>query len=75
MRIHVPKNTIGTNTFSHARMLFFLALGFILFWSSCQSETKSNVQYGQKKVELGIEVFIDKHLDLVQGKRVGLVGE
>lgn len=73
MGIHAPKNKIQTNAFCHIRILFFLAVGFLFFWPSCQSERKLGVQDGQKKVELGIEVFIVKHLDLVQGKRVGLV--
>ena len=73
MGIHAPKNKIQTNAFCHIRILVFLAVGFLFFWPSCQSERKLGVQDGQKKVELGIEVFIVKHLDLVQGKRVGLV--
>ena len=73
MRLHTPMKKIRANAFGHARILFFLALGFLLFWSSCQRERKPGVQAGQKRVKLGIEVFLDKHLDLVQGKRVGLV--
>jgi uncharacterized protein YbbC (DUF1343 family) len=73
MGIQIQKNTERTHAFGNARILFFLTLGFLLFWPSCQSEKKPSVHDGQKRVQPGIEVFLDKYLDLVQGKRVGLV--
>ena len=73
MEIHTQKNTLRTYGIGFERILFFLALGILLFWPSCQLERKLGVQDEQQRVKLGIEVFLDKHLDLVQGKRVGLV--
>jgi len=73
MGIRTPKNKIGTDVFSHARTLFFLTLGFLVFWPSCQNENELGVQGEPKIIKPGIEVFMEKHLDLVQGKRVGLV--
>jgi len=40
---------------------------------SCQSERKAVVSQIQKKIKPGIEVFLENHLDLVKGKRVGLI--
>ncbi len=73
MGIRTPKNKIGTDVFRPARTIFFLTLGFLVFWPSCQNEKEPGVQGEPKRIKPGIEVFMEKHLDLVQGKRVGLV--
>lgn len=48
-------------------------LASMTVWAACQSRKESRVPDEQKKVRLGIEVFLEKHLDLVEGKRVGLI--
>lgn len=50
-----------------------LALGILIFYPGCQGEGRFGIQGKQEEVKLGVEVFLEKHLDLVQGKRVGLV--
>jgi len=49
---------------------FSMALAF-----ACQSRKEGVVPVdpASPKVKLGVEVFLEKHLDLVKGKRVGLV--
>jgi len=54
-------------------ILLFLALGLFIFFPGCQNDAGFVIQGGQKEVKLGLEVFLEKHLDLVQGKRVGLI--
>lgn len=39
----------------------------------CKSEREDAISLNQKKVKLGVEVFLEEHLDLVKGKRVGLI--
>lgn len=39
--------------------------------TACKKE--ADIPQRQEKVKLGIEVFLESHLDLVQGKKVGLV--
>lgn len=54
-----------------AKFIFILA---IFFWSgACQGESPSVSSFEDKKVKPGVEVFLEKHLDLVKGKRVGLI--
>ncbi|MDH4258296.1 MAG: DUF1343 domain-containing protein [Candidatus Aminicenantes bacterium] len=48
-------------------------LAVTIIWGACQSKRGARGPDEQKKVKLGIEVFLEKHLDLVEGKRVGLV--
>ena len=48
-------------------------LAVTIIWGACQSKRGARAPDEQKKVKLGIEVFLEKHLDLVEGKRVGLV--
>ncbi len=38
-----------------------------------QKETRPPVSSAFPKVKLGLEVFLEKHLDLIRGKRVGLI--
>lgn len=75
MGIHASKNEIRTDVFGPIGILFFffLTLGFFIFWPSCQNEKGPGIQNEPKRIKPGIEVFIEKHLDLVQGKRVGLI--
>jgi len=73
MGIRTPKNKIGTDVFGPARILFFLILGFLIFWPSCQKEKELGVHGELKRIKSGIEVFMEKHLDMVKGKRVGLI--
>lgn len=73
MGIHAQRNTRRTNPFGFERILFLLAIGILLLWPSCRQGRKLEGQGERHRVKLGIEVFLDKHLDLVQGKRVGLV--
>jgi len=51
---------------------FFLLAG-IIFFSSCQSGKKEAPVAPAKGVKLGVEVFLESHLDLVKGERVGLI--
>lgn len=41
--------------------------------SACSSRTGTGAAAGPLRVRLGVEVFLDKHLDLVRGKKVGLL--
>jgi uncharacterized protein YbbC (DUF1343 family) len=61
-KIHGPINII-----------FILVLAAVFIWPACQSKKESTIPHEQNRVRLGIEVFLEKHLDLVQGKRVGLI--
>jgi uncharacterized protein YbbC (DUF1343 family) len=53
--------------------LFILLLASIIILSSCQRERAVSARQEQKKVKLGIEVFLEKRLSLVKGKKVGLI--
>jgi len=46
---------------------------FILSCLCCRRSEKTPETRTAEKVKLGVEVFLDKHLSLVKGKRVGLV--
>jgi uncharacterized protein YbbC (DUF1343 family) len=54
-------------------ILSILLLGNIITLSSCRKERAVPAPQEQKKVKLGLEVFLDKHLSLVKGKKVGLI--
>jgi uncharacterized protein YbbC (DUF1343 family) len=54
-------------------ILFILLLGNIITFSSCRKERAVPAPQEQKKVKLGLEVFLDKHLSLIKGKKVGLI--
>jgi len=55
--------------------IFLLALFGIIACHSRKSETlqKTGMESVSAKVKLGVEVFFEKHIDLVKGKKVGLV--
>lgn len=50
-----------------------LVMTFSLFASGCKSEREEAFFPVKQKVNLGVDVFLEKHLDLVKGKRVGLI--
>lgn len=54
-------------------LILTLFLVIILFKPACKAEREVVIPPEQKKVRLGIDVFLEKYLDLVKGKKVGLV--
>lgn len=54
-------------------IIFMLFLTYSLFSPGCKSEKEEDFSPVKHKVKLGVEVFLEKHIDLVKGKRVGLV--
>ncbi len=55
------------------RILLIFVFAAMVFWPACQNRQEVGVRSRQETVKLGIEVFMDKHLGLVKGKRVGLI--
>ncbi len=41
--------------------------------TSCRTEKEHSISMRQEGVKLGVEVFLEEHLDLVKGKKVGLI--
>ena len=62
-----------TNVSISLTFIFAVLLTNIISVPSCQTERKTVVPQIQKKIKPGIEVFLENHLDLVKGKRVGLI--
>lgn len=54
-------------------VMCILASVILVFTHGCMSDRKESYIPGQKKVKLGVEVFLEKHLSLVKEKKVGLV--
>ena len=57
------------------RTAFFLLIGALLF-SSCTAEKRESPAAPAgptKEVKLGVEVFLESRLDLIRGKKVGLI--
>ncbi len=54
-------------------IIFILASTIITYTPSCTNKNDFVLSYKQKDVKPGIEVFLESHLDLVKGKRVGLI--
>jgi len=54
-------------------IIFILASTIITFTPSCSNKNDFVLSSKQKNVKPGIEVFLESHLDLVKGKRVGLI--
>jgi len=55
---------------------FGLALAVILGMAGCESRkprTQAAAASGPVEVKLGVDVFFEKHLDVVKGKKVGLI--
>ena len=50
-----------------------LILSIIIIFSSCQRNKADAARQEQKRVKPGLEVFFEKHLSLIKGKRVGLI--
>ncbi len=69
----IKKKDFFTNVSLSLTFIFTLFLTNIIFVPSCQRDRKAAVPRRQKKIKLGIEVFLENHLDLVRGKRVGLI--
>ncbi len=58
--------------FAGKLLIFSLILIFLTGSFGCKSREQQKV-YVEKKVKLGVEVFLEKNLDMVKGKRVGLI--
>ncbi len=56
-----------------AVIICILALINLITVPGCRSEKDADILLKQKKVKPGVEVFLEKHLDLVKGKRLGLI--
>jgi uncharacterized protein YbbC (DUF1343 family) len=56
-----------------AAIIFVMASTTIFLAPSCKNKKDVVLPYQQKNVRPGIQVFLESHLDLVKGKRVGLV--
>ena len=54
-------------------VISFLAAAIIILVTACKNEKDVVLPYEKKNVKPGIEVFLASHLDLVKGKRVGLI--
>jgi uncharacterized protein YbbC (DUF1343 family) len=70
---HALKNRLWMNVIGYSGILFLIAFTVFIFFPGCRSDSGSVDQSEQKEVKLGLDIFLEKHLDLVQGKRVGLV--
>lgn len=69
----IKKKKYFTNVSLSLAFIFTLLMTNIISVPSCQNDRKAVVPQSQKKIKLGIEVFLENHLDLVKGKRVGLI--
>lgn len=54
-------------------VICIFVLAILISATGCKSEREDALIKRQKKVKLGVEVFLEEHLDLVKGKRVGLI--
>ncbi|MGB8958996.1 MAG: exo-beta-N-acetylmuramidase NamZ domain-containing protein, partial [Candidatus Aminicenantales bacterium] len=50
-----------------------LAMGLVLAGCAGPKRPEAPPQAAAARVKLGVEVFLEKHLDLVKGKRFGLI--
>jgi uncharacterized protein YbbC (DUF1343 family) len=71
MRTQVPKNLWNRTGCPRIR-LALIALAASLAIAACPSGRRAEPPAAQR-VKAGVEVFLEKHLDLVQGKKVGLI--
>ncbi|MFQ5722188.1 MAG: exo-beta-N-acetylmuramidase NamZ domain-containing protein [Candidatus Aminicenantales bacterium] len=72
-----PQAKIGKPSFLKIRfpgkvLIFSLILILLASISGCKGQEHQKIPI-KKTVKLGLEVFMEKHLDLVKGKRVGLI--
>jgi uncharacterized protein YbbC (DUF1343 family) len=58
---------------SLATIVTLLAIGLTLAGCTRPKRTEAPTQAAAARVKPGVEVFLEKHLDLVKGKRVGLI--
>lgn len=56
-----------------AAFILIVASVFLVAGSSCRRQAGTAVAAAEKAVRPGIEVFLEKHVDLVRRKRVGLI--
>ena len=62
-----------TRSTKSTAIISILAVAIITFTPACKNKKDVVLPYKQKIVKPGIEVFLENHLDLVKGKRVGLI--
>jgi len=53
-------------------LIFSLILILMTGFLGCKGHQQSDIPL-KKKVKPGVEVFLEKHLDLIKGKKVGLI--
>jgi uncharacterized protein YbbC (DUF1343 family) len=63
----------GRSTFNVKRQGAALVLAFVLGAVACGRADRPAGPAAAVRVKPGVEVFLEKHLDLVKGKRVGLI--
>jgi len=71
-RIRSKKSILDT-IYGSSKAGLVLMLAAMIILAACQGMKESRAPDEQKKVRLGIEVFLEEHLDLAEGKRVGLI--
>ena len=52
-------------------MVIILMVGFMI--SSCRNDQNESAGQVKVRIKIGVEVFLESHLDLVKGKKVGLI--
>lgn len=73
------KETRGENKKKKKKIVVTLNFAFlvlilsVLLSVSCQKQPVSKTQINKASVKPGVEVFLEKHLSLVKGKKVGLI--
>lgn len=58
---------------SHKCLPFVFILGVLLWGNACQGDATAVSSHPGGKVKPGVEVFLENHLDRVEGKKVGLI--
>ncbi len=69
----IRNNKFILSALKSASIICTLVLANIIFAPACKNKKDIFIPHKQEKVKLGIEVFLENHLDLVKGKRVGLI--
>ena len=65
MGIQKSKNNVCSGIRGCSGILLFLVFGAMVLWSGCKDRQEVGVRGGQEIVKLGIDVFIEKHLDQI----------
>jgi uncharacterized protein YbbC (DUF1343 family) len=65
-------NKFSKNALNFTAISYILVLVGIIFMASCKRGA-APISEEKERVKLGIEVFLESHLDQVKGKKVGLV--